>query len=242
MLRKPPTRTPEFLAANRRNAKKSTGPRTQEGKAVAALNGLKHGGYALRLPEMLVLAGHQGSAEFYHQLRREIADAFAAWQPLSERQLDHLATQVWAMARRAGVLGRKPESSVFPSNSERSGRPPFQIRMQSPRGRVALIYWVQRKGRGSKERLIGSLATGEPQGELQLREAGLEMESKLRRRVFGLPSKASRTKSDADRELGTKKAIPTNGERRSAWESIAGQDGAVGGSPIGENPTQTQQG
>jgi hypothetical protein len=43
-LRKSPTRTPALLAANRRNAQKSTGPRTARGKAWSRLNRLKHGG------------------------------------------------------------------------------------------------------------------------------------------------------------------------------------------------------
>lgn len=47
MLRKSPVRTPALLAANRRNALKSAGPRTVSGKAPVALNGLKHGRYAL---------------------------------------------------------------------------------------------------------------------------------------------------------------------------------------------------
>ena len=42
-LRKSPTRTPALLAANRRNAQKSTGPRTRRGKAWSRLNHLKHG-------------------------------------------------------------------------------------------------------------------------------------------------------------------------------------------------------
>ena len=35
--------TEKAIAANRENAKKSTGPNTQEGKAKAALNSTKHG-------------------------------------------------------------------------------------------------------------------------------------------------------------------------------------------------------
>jgi len=35
--------TPRQLVANRRNARKSTGPRTDEGKAIAATNAMKHG-------------------------------------------------------------------------------------------------------------------------------------------------------------------------------------------------------
>jgi hypothetical protein len=42
-LRKPPTMTPARLEANRRNARKSTGPRTTRGKAQARLNGLGRG-------------------------------------------------------------------------------------------------------------------------------------------------------------------------------------------------------
>jgi len=42
-LRRPPTRTPALLAANRANAQKSTGPRTPEGKNRVALSALRHG-------------------------------------------------------------------------------------------------------------------------------------------------------------------------------------------------------
>ena len=42
-LRKSPTLTPALLASNRRNAKKSTGPRTARGKAIARLNRFRHG-------------------------------------------------------------------------------------------------------------------------------------------------------------------------------------------------------
>jgi len=42
-LRKSPTLTPALLASNRRNAKKSTGPRTARGKAQSRLNHLQSG-------------------------------------------------------------------------------------------------------------------------------------------------------------------------------------------------------
>ncbi|HEV2380863.1 MAG TPA: hypothetical protein VG206_13865 [Terriglobia bacterium] len=42
-LRKSPTRTPAFLAANRANAARSTGPRTPQGKRASAWNALRHG-------------------------------------------------------------------------------------------------------------------------------------------------------------------------------------------------------
>ena len=49
-LRKSPTLTPALLAANRTNAKKSTGPRTVRGKAWSRLNRLRHGA---RSPEYI---------------------------------------------------------------------------------------------------------------------------------------------------------------------------------------------
>jgi hypothetical protein len=49
-LRKSPILTPALLASNRRNAKKSTGPRTARGKAWSRLNHLRHG---TRSPEYI---------------------------------------------------------------------------------------------------------------------------------------------------------------------------------------------
>ena len=42
-LRKSPRRTRALLAANRRNSRKSTGPRTAAGKRHSARNALRHG-------------------------------------------------------------------------------------------------------------------------------------------------------------------------------------------------------
>jgi len=57
-LRKSPQLTPALLAAARRNAQHSTGPRTAAAKQNSKLNALKHGRYAL--PENLCLARLRG--------------------------------------------------------------------------------------------------------------------------------------------------------------------------------------
>jgi hypothetical protein len=57
-LRKSPRLTPGFLAAARRNAQHSSGPRTAAGKQNSKLNALKHGRYAL--PENLRLSRLRG--------------------------------------------------------------------------------------------------------------------------------------------------------------------------------------
>jgi hypothetical protein len=56
-LRQTPTLTAALLAANRRNAQKSTGPRTEEGKRRARLNGLKHGLRSGSFRESLIRSG-----------------------------------------------------------------------------------------------------------------------------------------------------------------------------------------
>ncbi|MGH9375943.1 MAG: hypothetical protein ACRD1J_07220, partial [Terriglobia bacterium] len=54
-----PKLTPARLAACRSNARKSSGPRTAQGKARASLNALKHGRYARRLASTLERAGER---------------------------------------------------------------------------------------------------------------------------------------------------------------------------------------
>lgn len=54
-LRKPPTMTPALLEANRRNAQRSTGPRTPRDKAQVRFNALK-GGSRSRLYQDLRMA------------------------------------------------------------------------------------------------------------------------------------------------------------------------------------------
>jgi len=57
------------ITANRRNAKKSTGPRTPEGKATASQNSLKHGLTAKR-----DIIKSENQAEFDHHRRRFFAE------------------------------------------------------------------------------------------------------------------------------------------------------------------------
>ena len=56
------------LEANRRNALKSTGPRTPEGKKISCLNALKHGVYSHNV--VLPLRGPSGLGNPFQQLRR----------------------------------------------------------------------------------------------------------------------------------------------------------------------------
>ena len=88
------------LAANRLNALKSTGPKTPEGKAVVALNGMKHG---LLSREVLVKGEREADLmAFGDGLRTQLA-------PVGELELllvDRIISTAWRL-RRSGALEAK---------------------------------------------------------------------------------------------------------------------------------------
>jgi hypothetical protein len=81
------------IEANRRNATRSTGPRTPEGKAVVARNALKHG----LLAREILIRGERGEdlAAFARRLRDRL-------KPLGELELllvDRIVAAAWRLRR-----------------------------------------------------------------------------------------------------------------------------------------------
>jgi hypothetical protein len=79
--------------ANRRNALRSTGPRTQEGKAAVRLNALRYG---LRARSLLLPGEKAGE---FHQL---CADLESDWQPQTRTEqllVEQMAVAQWKLAR-----------------------------------------------------------------------------------------------------------------------------------------------
>lgn len=112
-LRKPPTLTAARLAANRRNAQRSTGPRTARGKARSRLNGLRHGERSKIESKVMeaILEAPPGRIE----------EAVAAYiSPLEARHpvLDRFLTQFWSEPD-VTLFGRARPSGRF-ENDERS--------------------------------------------------------------------------------------------------------------------------
>jgi hypothetical protein len=88
------------IAANRRNALKSTGPRTPEGKAVSRFNALQHGLDA----ESILLPGEDPEA-----CHRMVADYQAQFQPAFPLEEAHLATIIhpdWLRRRLRRTQGK----------------------------------------------------------------------------------------------------------------------------------------
>jgi hypothetical protein len=92
-----PALSPRRLAARRANALKSTGPRTPEGKAVVALNALKHGFFSSDVVNP-VLDGPVRAQEFDSILEALLDD----FQPQSARErilIDEVAACCWRIRR-----------------------------------------------------------------------------------------------------------------------------------------------
>jgi hypothetical protein len=91
------TMTPKQIEANRRNAQKSTGPKTPDGQAVSKMNALKHG----ILSREAVVRGRcireddQEFAALHQRLQEDLQPAGA----LEEMLVDQIATTHWRLRR-----------------------------------------------------------------------------------------------------------------------------------------------
>ena len=85
--------TEKQLQANRANARKSTGPRTQAGKARSRLNSRKHGLTA----KMLIIAGE--NADDFDELRAELLEEHNPQSALECELVERLAGILWRLRR-----------------------------------------------------------------------------------------------------------------------------------------------
>src|SRR3954452_18051761 len=91
---KPTMATAKQIAANRRNAQKSTGPKTEEGKAKSLLNALQHGLGAIHVP-----LPHEDPNELPHIL----AGLMETYQPANaqEQMLVHNIASAYLRIQRS---------------------------------------------------------------------------------------------------------------------------------------------
>lgn len=113
--------TQKQLVANRANAQRSTGPRTEAGKAASRGNALKHGLTA----SQVVIPGEDPRAydEFCAQLIEEIAPGCHLEAALAHRLVENL----WRL-RRVSLL----ENALFAwAEAQRGGEPAFDVLINS---------------------------------------------------------------------------------------------------------------
>jgi hypothetical protein len=159
-LRKSPVMTSAALAANRRNAQDSTGPRTAAGKARARRNAFKHGRYvASDVSRQTMLALGEDPEEF-ENLYQNLLRAYEPADPLWAKQVEDLAKLYWRRGRleraRDALLRQRMfqsqleqeerlveiERATFPDTEDRMVEV-LQPSLRDPvaRLRLALSYW-----------------------------------------------------------------------------------------------------
>lgn len=117
----PKTMTPKQLAANRRNAAKSTGPRTHQGKAVSKLNALKHG---ILSKEVLVRGlSYQESQREFAALHQRFQDQLQPAGPVEEMLVDQIVTTHWRLRRALTAEAGEIALSVDGGHQQRSRAP-----------------------------------------------------------------------------------------------------------------------
>jgi len=87
-LIKPRTRTPASLAANRANAKKSTGPRSPEGKRRSSQNAFRHGRYARPLWQAMPILGED--PQRFKYLLEDVVRSYPPRNPLQLRLCENI--------------------------------------------------------------------------------------------------------------------------------------------------------
>jgi hypothetical protein len=92
--------TQSQIDANRRNARKSTGPRTRAGKAAVRLNSLWHGGFATDI----LLPGENAAA--FSQLRDQFRGLYKPVSQAEEFLVSRLILAAWRLQRLAGMESR----------------------------------------------------------------------------------------------------------------------------------------
>jgi hypothetical protein len=106
-------------AANRANARHSTGPKTPEGKAVVRTNALRHG----LLTRDVVLP--EEDAEAFEILRNRVWANFSPVGPMEEFQLDRVVNAMWRLRRL-----ERAETALFHSRMQalKADRLAIQVR------------------------------------------------------------------------------------------------------------------
>jgi hypothetical protein len=85
------------IEANRRNAQKSTGPKSTEGKAIVRLNAVKHG---ILAQDVVIRAGDgQENWEEFEDLVSSLRDYYQPEGPVEEALTGRIATSLWRMHR-----------------------------------------------------------------------------------------------------------------------------------------------
>jgi hypothetical protein len=105
------TLTPASLAARRRNAQESTGPRTALGKSRVALNGLKHGLWSRSFRATLIQAGE--SVELYDRTLAILGTVLRPRNRLAARRAARYAQMLYWLNRRSQKFAGEATKKIY---------------------------------------------------------------------------------------------------------------------------------
>ena len=130
----PKQMTEKQLAANRRNAQNSTGPRTAQGREVSKMNAMKHG----ILSRQVLVSGqyYQEDRKEFEALHRRFWEQLQPEGPLEEMLMDQIVTAHWRL-RRALIA----ESGAIALNVDKGPR-------KRSRGTQPVIQWMRWRALG----------------------------------------------------------------------------------------------
>ena len=113
--------TAKQAAANRRNAAKSTGPRTKSGKARSNRNALKHGLSA----EQVVMLDENPAA--FEALRSKLFEHYQPTDPVAEHLVEQVAACIWRLRRVPEIEAGIFECSYYYLQGRRAHMEQFEV-------------------------------------------------------------------------------------------------------------------
>jgi hypothetical protein len=120
------------IAANRRNAEKSTGPTTPEGKERSRCNAVRHG-----LTAETVIAGLE-DAEDYQAFEEAVTADYNVETAVERELVLRLASVLWRLRRATGIESALFESVINQSKSPKPD-PVIEIASLSEQSRLVLV-------------------------------------------------------------------------------------------------------
>jgi hypothetical protein len=162
-LRRSPLRTAALVATNRSNARRSTGPRTAEGKRESALNALKHGRNSGKLG--VLLSG--SAAQEFHQLRQALWDAIVPTSGPEQEAVNRFACNVWTARREVERRIASPAGRALHFGPSGAFPIPFRARARRRGWKVCVSVWL-RRGRGRQGQRMARPAYGWQEGQGRL--------------------------------------------------------------------------
>ena len=119
--------TSSQIAANRRNGAKSKGPHTEEGRAVASRNSLKHG---LTAEQVVLIFGE--TADDFTRFHDEMRASFAPMDAVEERLVEHAVVCAWRLRRAYRAEAARMNSKLAEIHEARKQRGTHRSWMPSP--------------------------------------------------------------------------------------------------------------